>query len=69
MGLQSCTFVPDKFICYKKFEKKLAYIYYMINASCEGICVEFERKTTQHWFFLLSNCQQVQTNSFMTDIY
>jgi len=23
----------------------------MINASCEGICVEFERKTTQHWFF------------------
>jgi len=23
----------------------------MINASNEGICVKFEEKTTQHWFY------------------
>ena len=25
--------------------------YIIINASNEGICVEFERKTTLHWFY------------------
>jgi len=31
----------------------------MINASNEGICVEFERKNNTTLVFLLSNCPQV----------
>jgi len=33
----------------------------MINASYEGICVEFERKNNKTLVFLLYNCPQVLT--------
>jgi len=31
----------------------------MINASIEGICVEFRRKNNTTMVYLLSNCRQV----------
>jgi len=34
-------------------------MYVMINASNEGICVEFWRKNNTTFVYLLSNCRQV----------
>jgi len=55
----------------KIYLKKLAYIYtyifFTINASYEGTCVEFERKTTaQYWFSHFQIARKYQTY-FMTD--
>jgi len=49
------------------FEKWHTYI--IINASYEGICVEFERKTTQLWFSYLQIARKyfINVKTFMTN--
>ena len=41
----------------------------IINASYEGICVEFERKTTQLWFSYLQIARKyfINVKTFMTN--
>ena len=41
---------------------KHTYIKIKFNASYEGNCVEFEKKSNTTLVFLLSNCLQEQTN-------
>jgi len=39
-----------------------------MNASYEGSCVEFERKTTQHWFLPTFKLLASSKKRFMIDL-
>ena len=55
---------PINIISWEKKTFEEISIQFIMNASYEGYCVEFERKSNTALVYLLSNCFQV--NSFKT---
>ena len=53
------SFTSKKFPTKKYFKEFLKHTYIMINASNEGIGVEFWRKNKKTLVYLLSNCPLV----------